>query len=114
MRADLLRGHLVSLLLAALAGASGHGYEISQRLAHTSDGALEINEASLYSALHRLERGGLVKSTWSKDNGRRRRVYELMDAGRRAADESRREWLVFSAAVSRVMVGTVRPRSSAP
>jgi PadR family transcriptional regulator PadR len=103
MRADLLRGHLDSLLLAALARAPGHGYEISQRLTRTTGGELRVNEGSLYPALHRLERGGLVTSAWSRGDGRRRRVYEITDAGRRAADESRREWAVFSAAVEKVM-----------
>jgi len=102
-RADLLRGHLDSLLLAALADAPGHGYEISQRLTRTTGGELTVNEGSLYPALHRLERGGLVTSAWSGGDGRRRRVYEITDGGRRAADESRREWTVFSAAVDQVM-----------
>src|SRR5690349_10943966 len=103
MRTDLLRGHVDSLLLAALAGAPGHGYEISQRLKQTSGGQLAVNEGSLYPALHRLERGGLVTSTWSADEGRRRRVYEITDAGRKAVEVSRREWTAFSNAVSQVM-----------
>jgi DNA-binding PadR family transcriptional regulator len=103
MRADLLRGHVDSLLLAALAGAAGHGYEISQRLTRTSGGELAVNEGSLYPALHRLERGGLVTSAWSADEGRRRRVYEITDAGRRAVERSRDEWKVFSTAVNQVM-----------
>ncbi|WP_211233110.1 helix-turn-helix transcriptional regulator [Solirubrobacter soli] len=92
-----------SLLLAALAGAPGHGYEISRRLKHTSGGELAVNEGSLYPALHRLERGGLVTSTWSADEGRRRRVYEITDAGRKAVEVSRREWAAFSTAVTQVM-----------
>src|SRR5262245_33266845 len=103
MRADLLRGHVDSLLLAALTGAPGHGYEISQRLTRTSGGELAVNEGSLYPALHRLERGGLVPSTWSANEGRRRRIYEITDAGRRAAEQSRREWKAFSTAVDQVM-----------
>lgn len=60
-------------------------------------------EGSLYPALHRLERAGLVESSWSRAEGRRRRVYRLTPAGRRAAEGSRREWRAFSAAVERVM-----------
>jgi PadR family transcriptional regulator, regulatory protein PadR len=103
MRADLLRGHVDSLLLAALSDAAGHGYEISQRLTRTSGGELAVNEGSLYPALHRLERGGLVTSAWSANEGRRRRVYEITDAGRRAVADSRREWKAFSTAVDQVM-----------
>ena len=103
MRPDLLRGHLDRLLLAVLTDEPGHGYELSQRLTRRSDGDLGVNEGSLYPALHRLERGGLIESAWSSGAGRRRRVYELTAAGRRAAGESRREWRSFSAAVDRVL-----------
>ena len=103
MTSDLLRGHLDRLLLAVLADAPGHGYELSRRLTERSGGALEVPEGSLYPALHRLERGGLVSSAWSDGDGRRRRVYRLSAAGRREVTRSRAEWLRFSAAVERVL-----------
>lgn len=106
MRGDLLRGHLDGLLLAVLVAGPGHGYELSQRLAQRSDGVLGVPEGSLYPALHRLERGGLVESAWSSGDGRRRRIYRLTAAGRRAARESRDEWRAFSAVVDRVLGGT--------
>ena len=103
MRADLLRGHVDGLLLAVLSEAPAHGYEIGQRLTHRSGGQLSIPEGSLYPALHRLERGGLVKSAWRPDEGRRRRVYRLTRSGRHAATASRQEWRAFSTAVERVL-----------
>ena len=103
VRADLLRGHLDGLLLAVLADAPGHGYELSQRLTQRSGGELGVHEGSLYPALHRLERGGLVESSWSTADGRRRRIYRLTSAGRRAARRSRQEWHAFSTAVDRVL-----------
>lgn len=103
VNSDLLRGHLDGLLLAVLADAPGHGYELSQRLTRRSDGVLGVPEGSLYPALHRLERGGLVESSWSSGDGRRRRVYRLTRAGRRAIAQSRREWRTFSGAVERVL-----------
>jgi transcriptional regulator len=106
MPTDLLRGHLDRLLLAVLAEAPGHGYEISRRLTARSGGEFELNEGSLYPALHRLERGRLVESEWSTSDGRRRRVYRLTPAGRRAAQDSQREWRTFSAAVDRVLGAT--------
>lgn len=106
MSADLLRGHLDRLLLAVLGDAPGHGYELSQRLTERSGGELGVHEGSLYPALHRLERGGLVESSWSSGEGRRRRIYRLTAAGRRAADASRQEWHGFSRAMDRVMGGT--------
>jgi PadR family transcriptional regulator PadR len=103
MRADLLRGHLDGLLLAVLAEAPGHGYELSRRLTERSGGELGVPEGSLYPALQRLERGGLVESSWSVAEGRRRRIYRLTSAGRRATKESRRQWRTFSTAVDRVL-----------
>jgi PadR family transcriptional regulator PadR len=103
MRSELMRGHLDGLLLAALAAGPGHGYEISQRLQQASAGAIAPTEGSLYPALHRLERTRLVSSEWSVLDGRRRRVYSLTKAGRRATQDARREWASFSTAVERVM-----------
>jgi transcriptional regulator len=103
VRADLLRGHLDGLLLAVLDDAPGHGYEIAQRLARRSGGELGVPEGSLYPALHRLERGGLVESRWTTDDGRRRRVYRLTRSGRRAVTATRREWRLFATAVERVL-----------
>ena len=106
MTADLLRGHLDRLLLAVLGEAPGHGYELSQRLTERSGGELDVHEGSLYPALHRLERGGLVESAWSTSDGRRRRIYRLTPAGRRAVKATRQEWRAFSTAVDRVLRGT--------
>src|SRR3954468_10069536 len=103
MRADLLRGHLDGLLLAVLADAPGHGYDLSRRLTQRSDGELGVPEGSLYPALHRLERGGLVESSWSSGEGRRRRIYRLTASGRRAAERSKQEWRSVSTAVGRVL-----------
>jgi DNA-binding PadR family transcriptional regulator len=105
MRPDLVRGHLDGLLLAVLAEAPGHGYELIQRLALRSDGVLDLPEGTVYPALHRLERAGLVTSGWSTHDGRRRRVYRLSAAGRRAAGKARTEWRVFAQAVSGVLGG---------
>ena len=100
---DLLRGHLDRLLLAVLADAPGHGYALAQRLTERSGGELGVPEGSLYPALHRLEGRGLVESSWASVEGRRRRVYRLTRAGRREAEQSRREWRAFSTAVDRVL-----------
>jgi PadR family transcriptional regulator len=103
MTSDLLRGHLDRLLLAVLADAPGHGYELSRRLTGRSGGELEVPEGSLYPALHRLERAGSVASAWSDGDGHRRRVYRLTAAGRREVTRSRAEWRAFSMAVGRVL-----------
>jgi PadR family transcriptional regulator, regulatory protein PadR len=103
MPPDLVRGHLDGLLLAVLADGPGHGYELSRRVSARSGGELAAQEGSLYPALHRLERGGLVESSWDSVSGRRRRIYELTAAGRRRLSDARREWHAFSVAVGKVL-----------
>ena len=102
---DFLRGHLESLLLAVLVDEPGHGYALSQRLAARSGGELAVPEGSLYPALQRLERNGLVTSTWVIADGRRRRVYELAPAGKRQVSAAVHKWRLFSTAVDQVMGG---------
>lgn len=103
MRAELLRGHLEGLLLAVLADQPGHGYALTQRLAERSGGELAVPEGSLYPALQRLERRGWVASSWEVVDGRRRRVYEMAPAGRRAGSGAALEWQRFAAVVDQVM-----------
>jgi transcriptional regulator len=100
MRADLLRGHLDGLLLAVLAGAPGHGYELSQRLTQRSGGELGVHEGSLYPALHRLEAQGLIKSEWREnETGRDAKFYVLTKAGRGQLDTELTQWERLSAAI---------------
>jgi PadR family transcriptional regulator, regulatory protein PadR len=91
---EALKGHLDLLVLAALATEPLHGYAIVRRLRGTSGGAFDLSEGTLYPALYRLERGGLMASEWAAVNGRRRRVYRLtaegVDALRARADDWRR------------------------
>src|ERR1035437_10223933 len=99
MRPDTLKGHLDGMLLAALEPARRHGYAIMEALRAGGGGQFDLPTGTVYPALHRLERAGLVAGTWSVSGGRRRRVYELTPAGRRALDAERGTWRQFSAAV---------------
>lgn len=99
---DAVRGHLDGLVLAVLAAGPAHGYRLIDLLRERSGGFFELPEGSVYPALHRLERAGLIESSWSADEGRRRRVYALTARGRRAVTERRREWRSFSAAVNAI------------
>ena len=92
MNGDALRGHLELLLLAALGGGASHGYALIEWLRERSEGALDLGEGSVYPALHRLERAGLVDSSWQRTDGRRRRVYTLTKRGRVRLDEERQSW----------------------
>jgi DNA-binding PadR family transcriptional regulator len=91
------RGALRALLLAALTDTALHGYALARRLEERSRGALKIREGSLYPALHELELEGAIEATWVRaPDGRRRRVYSLTRAGRRAAQGARAEWLAVA------------------
>jgi DNA-binding PadR family transcriptional regulator len=105
MNQDAVRGHLDGLVLAVLVGGPAHGYALIELLRERSGGYFELPEGSVYPALHRLERAGLVQSGWSEAGGRRRRVYELTARGHRAVTERRRDWRSFAAAVDAIWQG---------
>jgi transcriptional regulator len=103
MRAEVLKGHLDLLLLSAVQHQPAHGYAIAETLRGRSDGAFDLPEGTLYPALHRLERGGLLSSRWSQVNGRRRRVYQLTARGQRTLARQQHEWRDFARAVHAVV-----------
>ena len=105
MSQDAVRGHLDGLVLAVLAGGPAHGYALIELLRERSSGFFELPEGTVYPALHRLERAGLVESGWSEAGGRRRRVYELTARGHRAMADRRQEWRTFAAAVDAIWQG---------
>jgi PadR family transcriptional regulator PadR len=103
MKAEALKGHLDGLLLAVIDDSPAHGYAIIAELRRRSGGAFALPEGTVYPALHRLERERLIHSRWSTQGGRRRRVYQLTDRGRRALADRRRDWRDFATAVAAVM-----------
>ena len=103
MRAETLKGHLDGILLAVLEPGPLHGYAIMEALRLRSGGQVDLPTGTVYPALHRLERAGLVSATWSQAGGRRRRVYQLTPAGTRSLDTERGTWRDFSAVVSALL-----------
>jgi transcriptional regulator len=102
--ADALRGTLDLLILRALVQAPMHGWGISQRIGQLSSGTLEVNQGSLYPALQRLEKDGLITSEWgTTDNNRRARYYRLTAAGRRALGKELEGWRRFAAGLEAVL-----------
>jgi PadR family transcriptional regulator PadR len=97
------KGHLDLLLLAVLRSGPAHGYAVIAALREQSDGAFDLQEGTVYPALHRLERQGLVVSGWTDGAGRRRRVYELSPKGAAALQTRREEWRRFSTSVQSVL-----------
>ena len=103
MKADALNGQLDPLILATVADQPAHGYAILQQLKQRSSGAFDLAEGTIYPALHRLERDGLLTSSWSTDSGRRRRVYSVTRSGTSSLEVRRREWKQFATAIEAVM-----------
>jgi DNA-binding PadR family transcriptional regulator len=91
------RGALRALVLAVLTEEDLHGYALARRLEARAPRMLKIREGSLYPALHELELEGSVEARWTRGpDGRRRRVYSLTRAGRRAAKDARSEWIAIA------------------
>jgi DNA-binding PadR family transcriptional regulator len=107
MKADALRGHLDALLLAVLDDEPRHGYAIIEALQERSGGQLALPTGTVYPALRRLERAGLVESAWSTVGGRERRTYQLTNAGRRMLSNERTAWAEFASTIGAVL--TPRP-----
>ena len=105
MRAETLRGHLDGMLLAVLETGPCHGYAVIAALESRSDGALDLPTGTVYPALHRLERLGLVSSDWTTVSGRKRRVYALTRSGRSALAHERASWQQFTNVVGKVLDG---------
>jgi transcriptional regulator len=105
--ADVLQGTLDLLILKALSLQPMHGWGISQRIQQISRDVLQINQGSLYPALHRLEDRGWIEAEWgTSENNRKARFYRLTAAGRKQLAREISEWERFTLAVQRVLLAT--------
>ena len=103
-RADLLQGTLDLLVLRTLQAEPKHGWDIAERIEQLSEHVLEVNQGSLYPALHRLEHQGLIKAEWGvSELGRRARFYRLTPAGRKQLQAAFEDWQRVSTAINRVL-----------
>ena len=101
---SLLQGTLGVLILKTLAGGPQHGYAITRFIHQRTDGALEIEDAALYQALHRLEHRGLIEAEWGlSENNRRAKDYKLTPDGRRELKAEASTWRRSAAAVFKVL-----------
>lgn len=101
---SLLQGTLGMLILQALAWGQMHGYGVSRLIRTRTDEVLQVDDAALYQALHRLERRGLIASEWGvSENNRRAKYYELTASGRRALRHEADAWRRYAGAVSRIL-----------
>ena len=103
-RSDLLQGTLDLLILKTLALGAQHGWGISQRIQQISEDVLQVNQGSLYPALHRLEDQGWIASEWGvSENGRDAKFYRLTRTGLRQLQVETENWARMSSAVARIL-----------
>jgi PadR family transcriptional regulator PadR len=103
-KTDLIQGTLDLLILKTVAHGPLHGYGIAQRILVTSKEILQVQQGSLYPALHRLERKGLLKSEWKESgNGPMAKVYLLTAGGRKHLQEEMEQWQRYAGAVALVL-----------
>ena len=106
-RADLIQGTLDLLVLKSLVLGPLHGWGISKRIRQLSSDVLQVNQGSLYPALYRLERRGLIDAEWGvSPEGRRAKFYTLSATGRRQFAAEQAGWRHFSSAVEQVLQAT--------
>jgi PadR family transcriptional regulator, regulatory protein PadR len=103
-QADLLQGTLDLLILKTLTLGPEHGWGVSQRIQRMSRDVLQVNQGSLYPALHRLEQKGWIEAEWgTSENNRKAKFYSLTRRGRAQLEAERDQWERFSAAVARIL-----------
>jgi PadR family transcriptional regulator PadR len=103
-KSDLLQGTLDLLILKTLELEPMHGWGITQRIQQISEDVLQVNQGSLYPALHRLEEQGWISATWNvSENNRQAKYYDLTQRGRKQLVEEKENWLRLSTAVARIV-----------
>jgi PadR family transcriptional regulator, regulatory protein PadR len=103
-KTELLQGTLDMLILKTAALGAVHGYGVAQRLKQMSRHVLQVRQGSLYPALHRLEKQGLLKAEWlTTDTGRQAKYYRLTAAGKKRLEGETRDWEALSGAISAVL-----------
>ena len=101
---DILQGTLDLLILRTLQHDAMHGWAISERIQQISQDVLQVNQGSLYPALHRLEHQGWIKAEWGvSELGRRAKFYQLTASGRRQLNLETADWERLSLAIGRVL-----------
>jgi len=101
---DMIKGTLDMLILKVLSLEAMHGWGISERIQQVSEGALQVNQGSLYASLHKLTREGWIKSSWqATQNNRRARYYLLTRAGQNQLGAEIEHWAHLTDGVQRIL-----------
>lgn len=103
-KGDVLQGTLDLLILKSLSLTPMHGWGVAQRIQQISEDVLQVNQGSLYPALHRLEHRGWIAAEWgTSENNRRAKFYRLTDTGRKQLATEEAHWREFSRAVDLIL-----------
>lgn len=101
---SVLPGTVDLVILRVLQEGPLHGFGVSRKLRKRSDGVVELDDAALYQALHRLERRKLLEGEWgTSKNNRRAKFYRLTDKGRKELEKERKAWKRYAGAVDRIL-----------
>ena len=100
---ELVGATSIPIILSILSRGESYGYEIIQQIREISDGNIEYKDGTLYPVLHKLEKRGLIESTWrTSDSGRRRKCYQLSGAGKTALSQEKENWLIINQIMSKL------------
>jgi transcriptional regulator len=102
---DLVQGTLDLLILKTISLEPQHGWAIAKRIQQISNEVLQVQQGSLYPALHRLEQQGWIRAKWGESNGRQAKFYSLTAAGRTQLEREKESWSRLSAAINLVVEG---------
>ncbi|MFP4975461.1 PadR family transcriptional regulator [Paenibacillus sp. CN-4] len=106
---EMLKGYIDVILLSLLQEQPMYGYEIAKKVREISGGAMNLKEATLYMALKRLEKQGLLEAFWGEEEastgGGRRKYYRVLQEGHTRLQDSRRSWSVFRGIIDRLLGG---------
>jgi PadR family transcriptional regulator, regulatory protein PadR len=100
---ELLKGHIAILVLSIVREKPSHGYEIMKTLSETTEGVFELGQGTIYPLLYSLEEQHLIRSKTGIVDGRKRRVYYLTAAGRKAQNKQNTQWQLFQEAMNKVL-----------
>ena len=107
---EILQGTLDMLILRTLVMGPAHGHTIAQVIEHTSENALEVEQGSLYPALHRLEDRGWLSSEWGvSENNRRAKFYRLTKKGRKELSAATGRWRRMTQAIGLILGDSIEP-----
>ncbi|WP_231710703.1 PadR family transcriptional regulator [Gracilibacillus suaedae] len=102
MNKEMLKGTIDLLILSLLQDKEGYGYEISKRIKDKSDGSFNIQEATLYLSLKRLEKNGAITSYWGKESqGGKRKYYSITELGQQQYNQYKKDWELMAQLVQR-------------